>query len=788
LAVAVVLIAGCGGSPEERAQSYYDSGMKLLSQKDYVKASVELKNALQIKNNHVGAMRALAQIEEQNQNWGSLVPVLRSIVKLDLKDIESRLRLARFMFLANALDESLKLTDEAVELNDRHAGALALRAAIFLKLNDNAGAVREAQKALEIDPGSVDALIVLAAERVSRGDPEGALLILDRSSVADAQNFGIQLFKIKIFEQLGNTKQVETLLRKVSELYPQEALFRRQLVKLYIDQKRLDDAEKELRAIAAANPGNLEAGLDVVRFLLTAKGADAARQELLTRVNAGGSAFGYQIALAEFHFAQGNVTDSIQLLESLIRNESSPENILAAQTKLAELHLSKKKLDASEALVADILRKDARNTGGLKLRALIRMERGQFEPAISDLRQALNDQSRSTDLMLLLALAYERNGAIELADKQFADATRISGFDANVGLSYVNFLQRRGGTARAEDILIELTSRSPNNVQLLTMLAQVKLTRQDWAGAQEIAETIRRIGNNPGVADQILGVALSGRNKIDESIGALQNAYTAAPTAVQPMYALVRVLVRAQKMEQATSFLKSVLEKNPTNAEAHVLLGSVQLLSKAPDQALKSFQAAIEQQPRNIVGYKALADFYFGQKNSEEARKVIRAGLKEQPGNFTLRMTLAGDLELKGDYEAAIVEYESILAEQPGSMIVANNLASLIADHRTDKASLERAYSISAMLKKSQIPQFKDTIGWVYYQRGEHKAAVSLLEEAATDLPSLALVRYHLGMGYIATGQNEKAAEQLRKALELASDDRGLEEKIRMAMKKAGIT
>jgi hypothetical protein len=40
----------------------------------------------------------------------------------------------------------------------------------------------------------------------------------------------------------------------------------------------------------------------------------------------------------------------------------------------------------------------------------------------------------------------------------------------------------------------------------------------------------------------------------------------------------------------------------------------------------------------------------------------------------------------RSDYEAAIAEYEILLKQDPGSLIVANNLASLLSDRRTDKA------------------------------------------------------------------------------------------------------
>ena len=128
-------------------------------------------------------------------------------------------------------------------------------------------------------------------------------------------------------------------------------------------------------------------------------------------------------------------------------------------------------------------------------------------------------------------------------------------------------------------------------------------------------------------------------------------------------------------------------------------------------------------------------------------------------------MALGGALERIGDYEGAIAEYEGVLAQEPGSMVAANNLASLLADHRTDKSSLERASSLALSLQQSQVPQFKDTLGWVNYRRGDYKAATQLLEQAAVALPDLAMIRYHLGMSYAAMGQSAKAVEEYKIAL-----------------------
>lgn len=784
IVLGALALAGCG-SREDRAQSYYNNGMSYLAKQDYVKARVEIRNALQLKKDMVAAWRALAQIDEHDRNTGGLTEDLRRIVELDDKDADARARLAKLFLLGGNFENALRLSNEATELDPKNVGNLAVKAAILFKLKDNDGAIRTAQQALEIDPGNADASVVLAGIKVSQGDSEGALQALNNVAPASKDDLGVIFLKISIFERLGNLQQVESLLKRLTELQPNERAFRTQLVRFYLAQKRQDDAEKEIRAIVAKNPTDIAAEADLVNFLGVTKGPVAAREELVARINAGGNIFPYQLALAKFDFSQGKVADSTQQLEKLMSSTSAPDDVMAARTALAEIYLATNNIAAAEPLVTEILRQDGRNINGLRFRASIHMSRSEIDDAIADLRSALNDQPQSPQLLATLALAYERKGSIELADKAFFDATKASGYSPAFGLNYVAFLERRGSAAQAENVLTELATRNPNSVPVLSALARLKLARQDWASAHAIADAIKRLGDKGNIAEQINGLAFSGQKKFTDSLAALQNAYDANPTAVQPMAALVNVYIQSQQFDKAEAFLNAALKANPQNAEALVLLGSVALAKKELDKAAARFEDAIKQQPDSILGYKALAELYLRQQKLDDALKTVQAGLQRQPKNFDLRLTLGGLLETRGDYEGAIAEFESLLKEQPNSLIVANNLASLLADHRTDKASLDRANSIAVILAKSEVPQFKDTLGWLAYQRGDYTSAVSMLQDAATKLPNHPLIRYHLGMSYLASGQDANASEQFNKARELAPNDSGLKAKIDAALKSS---
>ena len=224
----------------------------------------------------------------------------------------------------------------------------------------------------------------------------------------------------------------------------------------------------------------------------------------------------------------------------------------AATIALGQMYLHNKNYDAAEKSANDVLHHDPHNASALKLRASLRLQRAQPDAAIADLLEALNYAPRSTELILLLATAYERSGLIELADKQFADATRVSDLDPKIGLEYAAFLQRRGNAARAEDILVRLSKRWANNASVLSALAMVRLARQDWIGAREVADLLRQTnGGADGSADQILGAALVGRSEYDAAIVAFESAYSAAPAAAQPMDSLIGAFVKANRKNEA---------------------------------------------------------------------------------------------------------------------------------------------------------------------------------------------------------------------------------------------
>jgi len=779
----LVVLAGCG-SPEQRAQDYYARGMALIEKGDDLAARLELLNAVKYKSDKVEVWRALAGIDERTKAQ-SLFLDIRRIVELDPNDLDARMRLASMMVTGGAPEAAWKVMEAAREGDTPNAALHALKAAILARTNDKSGALREAERAIAIDPANVDAAVYVAASKFADGDADGALKMLDSLHPDAKEATRVATAKIQVLLRKGDLRQVETLLRQLIA-QDKDPLYRNQLIQILVAQKRFDDAEKEFRARAEADPSDTKAGLELIRFLAATRGADAARTEFDRRLAGGGDVFDYQVARAEFDATQGKADEAVKALAALAKDASTAARKTAAQLKLAEIEAGRSRAAAAEPVLNEILAADRRNAGALKLRASLAIAKGQLDSAVADLREALNDQPKSADLLVLLAAAYERGGKVELAERQFADAVKSSSFDPAVTLQYVAFLRRRGDLAHAEEILAEANGRTPGNAQLLASLAQIRLNRKNWAGALALADAIGAAAGDRALADEIRAAALAGEDKIDESIAAMEKAHQEAPDAVQPVVALVSAYVKQGQADKADGLLQEMNRRFPGNAQLLVLTGQTMLALHRDDDAERSLKAAVAQKPKDPVGYTALYELYSRQKKFDAAEDIIQAGLQAVPGNINFRLAL-GSLKIqKGDHEAAIAIYEQLLKDQPNSPIAVNNLVSLLLDYRTDKESLDRALALSDALKNADVAQFQDTLGWAQYKRGDYKAAVTLLEKAAAKLPNSAAVRYHLGESYQADGAPEKASEAFKVALALEPDGTSLKDQIRSAIAGAG--
>lgn len=766
----LMFLVGCSSS-EERAENHYKRGLELVEEGDLTKASLEFRNALKLNADHTDALFAFGEVQEAEGEVQDAYRLFIGVTEQDSEHLPSRLKLVYILLTANQPEQAEKYLAEASAINATDPGVLVARATYELRTGNREEAERLAEEALKAKPASSDALIVLASARMIAEDPEGALAILNRAPDDSINDVSLQVLKLSVLEALGDEEAIENLFSRLVEALPDNNQFSQAWVRWHLVNNRIDDAERVMRQFAANRLLEDQAQLALVTFLGTQKGLEAARSELEKiigeREKTGGDTFPLQIALGELMFRSGQSGEAIGVMQSLISGTEDTDQKNQARILLAMMYGQAGDVAQSGELVNEVLDSDSKNVDALRLRASVKTSQNDINGAIDDILLALNEAPDDPRLRTMLGSAYERDGASVLAEEQYSKALALDDNSPEAGLPLVQFLMRHGRADQAERILETIRERHPGNTRVLSILAQQKLAKRDWAGAQEIAEAMRRAPNtDAGAADRIDAAALGGQNRYEESISLLQDSMTGAQDESEFLPELIGAFVSAGRHEAATAHLEAILVDEPDNTLARTLLGSVYMAQSRLDEAEDAYKLAAAH-PESALGNSSLAKFYMATNEPENAEATIRAGLAKEATNTGLQLMLTTILQQEQRFDEAIAEYEIMFAADPDSTIVANDLASLLSERKGDPESLDRAFEIAQRFRTSEVPQYLDTLGWIYYLRGEYSSALPLLRNASQNLPTMGLAHFHYGMALAKLNQNKQAIAALQKALDL---------------------
>jgi len=774
LAPLVLAAAACGltacSTPEDKVEGFNKRGLALLQKGDVVKARLEFQNALQINPSTVPALYGLAVIAERARDWQAAYDLLGKVVELAPTHVDARIKLGKLELASGQLDKALASSEAVLKLKADSADAFGLQAAVFLKMNDFESAAALAKQALAKEPRHIDSLVVLASERLKAGDAERAIAYLDKGLETNERNVSLQIIKAQALQKLSRTDKAEEVLRRLIVLFPDNTDYRYLLASFYVQNKQLGKAEAEHRALVAVDPKATATKLELVRFLGATRGMEPAAAELEKFVLAQPKIHELRLALAGLRLQQNRDVAAIALWKEVIASAGSEAAGLQARSALASYHLARKDKAAAKPMIEEVLAKDGRNEQALLLRASLAVDERRLDDAVGDLRTILRDAPESARAQLLLARTHELQGLRDLATQHYANAAKIGRFAPQFAMPYAEYLVKTGRSRQVEGVLRELLRTSPGHVPALRLLAQSYLRSGDLAGAQAVADEAAKLQGQPGIANEIKGGIQFARKDFDGSISSFKKAYQSAPNDPQAMVTLVRSYLLANKPREALAFLRSVLAASPQNHPAQVLQGQLLAQTGNRDAGREVLQKAIAQNPTEPQAYQALVNMHVAAHDLTEALEVADRGLKAVPADYGLRLSRAAVLELQGKPEEAITVYEALLAERPNAMIVANNLAALLADHRKDAASLRRAYELAQGFRGTDNPLLKDTVGWTAHLAGKTKEAAEFLKSAAAGAPDLAVVHYHYGVNQLALNNAQAAKEALRRSIELAKE------------------
>lgn len=777
-------LAACD-SAEERAERHYASAVSLIEAGDADRGLVELRNVFRLNGSHREARRLYAETQLARGDLPDAFGNFLRLVEFYPDDVPARRALAELALEVREWDEALR--------HARAGLALAPEDAVFrgvMAAHDYRAAVQRRDEAARIDAVARAAAIlaeggavwaahtVIVDDTALRGTPDAAFAAVEAALAQRPEDRGMHEVRLRLLSARGDDAATEAQLRQMVALFPADTDLRDTLVGWFAQRDRIDDVVAYLRGLAEADPADPWPQLTLVQILRETEGTAPALAELDRLAEAApdaGQALRYRTLRAQIVFQDGDAATAIDALAAVIAaaetGNAARSELRDAQVTLARMQRETGDVAAARALVDRVLAADEGHVAALQMRAAWAIEEDRTADAINALRRALAEAPRDADVMTLMAVAHLRDGSVDLAGERLALAVEVSGRGVAESLRYSRFLTDAGRFAPAEAVLTEALLVHRGHPALLAALTEFRLGRgdteraaQSLAQLQQIAELAPELGT---VAARLRAQYLE---QAGDRAGAL--AYLEALVAgglfdISAVAQIVQTHLANDDVASAAGYLDGLLQATPGDLSLLFLRAGVHRIEGADDEAEAIYRDLVAERPDAEGPARELYDLLSRQGRDDEAEAVLAAAIAAQPQSETLRWLLAGAQQLRGDIDAAIASYEALHAENTANDVFANNLAALLASYRATPENLVRAQTIARRLRASDVPAFRDTYGWILFQRGNAAEALPHLRFAADGLPGSGQVQYHLGRALAETGNTAEARAALEQALAL---------------------
>ncbi len=151
-------------------------------------------------------------------------------------------------------------------------------------------------------------------------------------------------------------------------------------------------------------------------------------------------------------------------------------------------------------------------------------------------------------------------------------------------------LHKKGNIFEAEKIYYEILENEPQNIQILDLLANIKLKTKDFKTCFKLCEKILELDSNN--KDALFNSALSSKNlgHFDKAINYYNKVIELYPDIIEAYYNIALLYADLGNMDKAIYYYNKVLEYNPEDKETKYFIGIAYMKNRQYKEGLKYFE------------------------------------------------------------------------------------------------------------------------------------------------------------------------------------------------------
>lgn len=599
---------------------------------------------------------------------------------------------------------------------------------------DYESALSNFQAAARLAPDNEELALRVALLLLQQRRVDEAVGVMDEAYRLQPDSDKILRWTILVHRAAGHTDRVIELYRDLIRREPANADPYIELTALLVQESRHDEAIRLLEA----GRDQVAEPLDLLRLLA---GLHAEKAETATDDREAGRAR----------------EAAIRTLESAREKAPADTSILF---QLGDLYIADQQIERAVEYFEAV---EQEKPDSLLIRqklALSFLKLGDKDRAIQALENLTRQAPGHPRLFFYLGELYHDKGDTEKALFNFSLAEKAFPNDPTPllrkALILSEDLKQPEKAARA---LEEGLENKPEDVHLLEMLAYVLYDMKDYAGALALFQKRHEL--------------------------ALQDEDGAGPLFYFN-YALAAEA--ADRVDEAAKHLREAVRLNPAYLEAYLRHAFDQEDDALLSRCIRVLDKLARLQPREPTVYYYMALLHSSRKAYPEALAAF-----EKADEHAGKSAFLGDAldakfyfwygaaaERNGEFERAEKLIERCLKLDSQHADAYNYLAYMWAEKGVH---LDRAeeYVRKALAVNPTSAAFIDTLGWIYYMRGDYAKALEQLSKAAELLPEDPTILEHLGDALDKLGQQDKALPQWKRSFVLEPGNEGVAKKLKQA-------
>ncbi|HUT55653.1 MAG TPA: tetratricopeptide repeat protein [bacterium] len=491
-----------------------------------------------------------------------------------------------------------------------------------------------------------------------------------------------------------------------------------------------------------------------------------------------GSAF-LRTTLADGLYRQGNNDEALKLIDESIKLD--PAEAAAHQVRGMVLMAIERPADAEQSFL-NAARLDPDDPEYVINVADARMAQKKPEDAFAVLAAYANTHPEDLDVQYYMAAILLQVGQVDKARARYhMILSREPGYyPAQADLFRMEqALGRYDAAIKAGYLLL---SYYPGDANTRMQLVGLLLRR----GRQDEAIAVLDGGKKSGavVPDWWLqkGYILLRRSQAEAAKAEFDAALALDPTSVEATMALGLAETVLGHYLDAASYFEAVPKDNKLYGDARrqlALLALKQGETRRAVELMEELYAANPDDANMAMSYSAVLRDVGDYGKAEE---VVNAALSKHPDDNALRAELALTYYAQGRVEASIAVMRKVLDQDPANADALNFIGYTWAEQGVNldqaESHIRRALEINP-----DSGAVMDSLGWVYFQRGDYQSAMEWLQKALAAIGPDPEVLEHVGDCFRAQGDLKQAKDNYQKALDNATALR-IKERVRKKLEE----